>query len=602
MPERSPRRLAVLVGGGLLVAVVGIAILGVALAAEPQVVDVTSNWGAVTAETSEIEVVALIDNPNPVGVPPVLGIGYRVSMNEVVVARGSEGGVGISPGTNRLAFTIDVRNDLIDDWWVTHLNGGERSTLTIATRIRAPLGFEQPLPPDRRPIETDILEPMRATEPAVVDLGEAPFLVIEEQTAEWERATPQRMPVTVRARIANEHTAPIQLDGIAYAIRMNDVVLGEGETDEGFVVEPGETGTLVVTPVMETPLIVDWWVSHLRNGEVTTMSVEVSGIVTKAGNRTAVPLDFIGLSSVFRTDLLGTGETTVEPVASETDGFAFSQPEVGAIELGWGEVTDAVTEIEATVGLSRPDESPFLDLASLDLDQTVRINGVTVADDSTAVGTAPIREGTVPLLIHLDNSKVPEWWAAHLNGGESSTIEIDTVATVDVGMTTFPIDVPAEGRSFTTDLLSDLNVDAPRHVERGGSRPLTVHRTRASWGRATPTRAPVVVDVDVSNRAGAPVTISDVTYRVALNDVVLGDGVLDQAYTVAAGTDRTVRFLLVLDNSKMDEWWVSHIRNGERTTVEVELSATVRSRGFEQTVALDSPEPSPPIETDILGA
>lgn len=585
----------------MVVAVVGLTLLGVALAAEPRVAELQTGWGTVTPTTSEIEVVAVIDNPNPVGVPPVLGIGYRVSLNDVVVARGTERGVGVRPGRNRLAFSIAVQNDLIDDWWVTHLNGGERSTLTIAPRIRAPLGIEQPLPPERRSIETDILEPMRSTEETVVDLGDAPFLVIEEQTAAWERATPGEMPVTVRARIANEHSAPVGLDGIAYAIRMNDVVLGEGETAEPFVVAPGETATLSVTPVMHTPRIVDWWVSHLRNGEVTTMTVEVSGIVTKDGDRTAVPLDFIGLSSVFRTDLLGTGETSVEPVEAEAGGFSFSQPEIGAIELAWGEVTDAVTAVEATVGLSIPEESPFLDLASLEVDQTVRINGVTVADDSTSVGSTQIREGTVPLTIRLDNSKVPEWWAAHLNGGESSTIEIDSTVSVDVGMTTFPLEVPREERSFGTDLLAGLESDRPRHVERGGVRLLTVRGVDAEWGRATPARAPFVVDIDLSNRAGAPATISDVTYRVALNGVVLGDGVLDQTYTVAAGADRTVRFLIVLDNTKMDEWWVSHLRNGERTTAEIDLSATVRAGGFEQTVAFDSPGPSPPIETDILG-
>lgn len=591
------RRVAVVVV--LIVAVLGVVAVGFA---EPTVVSQTSEWGQVTPETSEIVVRAEVDNPNPVGIPAVFGLRYAVSLNEIVVARGVKPGVGFPAGRSQLAFTIRIDNTLIDDWWVTHLRAGERSTLTIRPWIQGPLGFDQTLPPERQTIETEILEPLQSTEPSPIELGDEPFLVLERQTATWGRATAERMPVTVEARMRNRHAAPISLDGVGYNISMNAVVLGNGTVSTGFSVDPGETATLSVTPILHTPRMVDWWVTHLRNGEETTMTVEVYGIVSKDGQQTAIPFDFMGLSSVFRTDLLGTGETSVEPIEPEGPGFDFQRPEVDRIGLAWGAVTDDVTEILATVDVEMPaGESPFLDLATLETEQTVTINGIRVASDTTEIGALPQDSGSLSFTIRMDNSKVPEWWAEHINRGERSTIAVTSQGTVDVGMTTFSLELPTREQGFSTDLLDDLNVAESQPVQSDGVQLLTIESVRATWGRATPETAPIRMTVTVSNRQRVDAAVTGFSYRVALNDVVLSNGTETQTYPIPAGSQRTIRFTMTLDNSRMDEWWVTHLRNGERSDVVIDLSATVESTGHSETVRLDRVEGAQPLTTDILG-
>ncbi len=566
----------------------------------PQVQDVSTEWGPVTEETAVIEVTVVLDNPNPVGVPPVAGLAYTASLNDVTVAEGRQGGVGLAPGTNRLELSVAVQNDRIDDWWVTHVNGDESSTLTIEPAVTGPLGLRAGLPPQTQPVETDFLGSLGTAEATTFEVEGEPFLRIGGGSARWGQATAETTPLVLSATLTNLHDAPIALDGLGYVVRMNDVTLGEGTDDGSFVVEPGTTETVELPAALDTPKLSDWWVSHLERDEVTDLSIEVFGIVERSGGETvAVPL--VNQSATVETDLLGGGATDVaaSDAAPEVD---VAPPTITGTSLGWGEVTDDTTEVEAVVGVDNPNpDSALAELLRLEVDQTVVINGVTVADDTTAVDEVPAGRGEVTFTARLDNSRVPRWWARHINDGERSTVTFRATGTADVGITAFPLSIPTREGSFSTDLLAGLNEDEPQPVTVGGTRVFTIVSTTGTWGTATAERAPVDVEAVLRNDGFTDVTVREVTYEVAIGDVVLADDVAPGSWTVSPGETETLALTMTLDNSRMDEWWVAHVRNGESSTLTIDVYATVEAGGSSERVRLDSIGGNRTIETDVLG-
>ena len=595
MNDRRRRHVA-----GFLVALCLLLLVAVALLGTPGVESVSSEWGAVSTETSEVRVTVSVHNPYPVAIPRVVDIGYVARLNDVVVAEGREEGVGLAPGRNTLRLSIPVRNDRIDDWWVTHVERNERSTMTIDARVEGPLGYSSPVPVQSQRIETAFLASLSTAEAVEVEVAGEPFVVIADQRAEWGEATAEATPVGFTANLTNEHDAPIRFDGLGYVVRTNDVVLGQGTQLEPVNVSPGETGTLSVAATLETQRMPAWWVTHLRQGERTNLSVVVFGVVDPAGG-VPVEVPLLERTAVIETDLLGTGESTFEPGVDAAPALDVTQPTVGETTLRWGAVTDETTAVEATVAFTNPNaDSALADLLALDLTHDVAINDVPVASGATHVDRLPTGEGTLTVVAELENSRVPEWWARHLNRGEHSTVRFDTGGRVDAGMTTFAVETPAEERQFSTNLLADLNSDQPGGVTLQGRRVLEVRSTRASWGRATPDAAPIRTSVRVRNDGPVAVTVRDLSYRVVLNGVVLADRDAPGSWTVAPGTTGRVDPTLVLDNARMAEWWPTHVRNGETSRLTVEVRATVEADGRSGRVTIDALGADYTVRTDVL--
>lgn len=597
MSHRGRRRAAILLVAASLLLLVAVAVLGA-----PQVESVSSEWGTVSNETSEVRVTVTVHNPYPVAIPRVIGVEYVARLNDVVVSEGREDGIGLAPGRNVLHLSIPIRNDRIDDWWVTHVERNERSTMTIDARVDGPLGYESPVPVQSQRIETAFLESLSTADDVEVEVAGAPFVVIGNQRAEWGPATAETTPVEFAADLTNRHDAPITFDGLGYAVRMNDVVLGEGTQLEPVNVTPGETGTLSVSARLRTQRMPAWWVSHLRRGERTDLTVVVFGVVDPAeGDPVEVPL--LERTAVIETDLLGTGEATVEPGVDVAPALDVGQPTVGETTLRWGAVTDETTAVEATVAFTNPNaDSALADLLALDLTHDVAINDVPVASGGTHVGRLPTGEGTLTVVAELNNSRVPAWWARHLNRGERSTVRFDTAGRVDAGMTTFAVETPAEERRFSTALLADLNSDEGQALTLRGRPVLEVRSTRATWGRATPTAAPIRTAVVVRNDGPVAVTVRDLAYRVVINGVVLADREAPGSWTVAPGTTGRVDPTLVLDNARMAEWWPTHVRNGETSRLTVTVRATVEAGGRSGRVTIDGLGADQTVRTDVLAA
>lgn len=568
---------------------------------QPTVRSVENDFGRITNETSMIHSEVVLDNPNDRSIPATATIDYEMAMNDIEVASGRKRGVKLASGKNVLAMNATLDNSKIPAWWVTHVNNNETTVVTTTGRVSVdglPVGFD--LPTRRQHIETNLLGALSNTSDRRMAVANESILLVTDQSTSWETATQERTPARFAADMENVHDHPVRLDGTVYEVRMNGVVVGQGTTDDAIRLSPGESGTFVTRVTLDTQKMQGWWVRHLQNSETTRFSVEVYGVVVDDGERKRVPLSLYETRGRFGTDLLGNGSTSVERLPAESaDGFA--RPELVDQESRWGEVTDERTAIVTNATVSNPNAGELDGILDVQLDRTTRINGVAAADGSTTVEDLEAGNTTLTLRSHMDHDAVPRWWARHLNNGEHSTVRTTTNGTVDVGVTTLPVDLPDRSSTVETDLLRGLNNDTDRPVESdGGRKLLTVERTEASWGEATADRAPLTIRMTVRNEQSVPATLRDMTYRTRINDVTLANGTDDEAYVIAPHEQRTIELSLELDNSKMAVWWPTHVRNDERSVLQTRLYATVEAGGLTERVEFDSVAGNTTVETDLL--
>jgi len=600
----SRRRVRRFVAGSaavvLLLAVVLAALVATGVLAAPSVGSVESEWGTVTADTTAIETTATVTNPNPVAVPGVVDVAYEARLNDVVLARGERSGVGFPTGTSRLRLSTAMANERIADWWVAHVEAGESSKLRVAATVSGP-GFSRQVPAQRSTVETDLLGGFATDDARTVRFRGDPFLVVGNQTAAWGDANASVTPLAVSSAVENVHDYPVALDGVDYVVETNGVTLAAGRQRSGIDVAPGETETLDVRMGLDSAKMADWWATHVRAGERSTFSVELHGLVERDGAYERVPIRVYERSLELETDVLGGGAASVRARSPPERDADFERPRILAADREWGAVTDATTAVRTRVAIDNPNDDERLnELLALDATQRTAINDVTVARGGHRTDGLGSGRSTFAFVSEMNNSKVPAWWARHLDAGERSTVTTTPGVRADLGFTTVDVAVPNRSSEFRTDLLAGMGGDSET-VAVGGEPALTVRSEAAEWGRATPETAPVLVNATLANERAVPVTVTAIDYRVALNDVVLADRTVPETYRVAPGETRTVGFDMALDNGRMDEWWVTHVRRGESTNVSVAVTATVETPRGTETAELDSLSRNGTMTTDVLG-
>ncbi|MWG35841.1 LEA type 2 family protein [Halomarina oriensis] len=306
----------------LLVAasVVGAYTLG--LVGRPAVTDVENRFGDVDRNETTIRTDLALSNPNPVGVR--LGgasVDYTVYMNDVEMAQGGRDGVNLPRGDSELGFTTQMDNERIPAWWVSHIENDERTEVTIDASVHSStLGRSFDLP-QRRTIETDIIGQFRSTEDRPVNANQPlvsdPVLVVRETDAQWGEVTEARTPIDASMTVYNPKSVPYVVTEIGYNVTMNDVPVGNGTTDEGYVIPAGAEKTVGTTMAIDNSRLDEWWVTHLRNDQVTEMRIDFHATIRLPNGETVrVPLDALTYTKTIETDIFGTKNASTNGSAS----------------------------------------------------------------------------------------------------------------------------------------------------------------------------------------------------------------------------------------------------------------------------------------------
>lgn len=294
-----------LVAGGAFVA----GFLGV-----PTVERVDNQFGGVNETHTTIETELVINNPNPVGVRlGGLSVDYSVSMNGITMATGQKQGLGIGTGNSTINLTTYLKNERVPEWWVSHINNGESTNMTISATVHSGLiGQSASFQPASETIETDILGQFNSSEDrpinANIALVDDPVLIIKETSANWGEATSSTTPIQMRFDVYNPKNAPIVISNIGYNITMNDIQVGQGETAETEEIPPQSTETVSFTTDIKNQKLDEWWVSHIENNQVTELRIDFYAEVQPPGSDDTirVPLDDLTYTKTIETDFFGT--------------------------------------------------------------------------------------------------------------------------------------------------------------------------------------------------------------------------------------------------------------------------------------------------------
>lgn len=246
--------------------------------------------------------------------------------------------------------------------------------------------------------------------------------------------------------------------------------------------------------------------------------------------------------------------------------YLMGSPSVVGVENRFGAVDQATTEIRTDVIVENP--APVgVALGDAAVEYAVSLNDVRMADGRrTGIRLDPGRT-TVPLSTRMSNGKIPEWWVTHVRNGERSVLSVD--AAVVSGTLGRELSAPTITRRIDTDVVSgfDSAETRPLNATVGGSNRtvLYLNRTEAAWGTVTDNRTDVQMTLTVYNPNSHPVAVSAIDYDIRMNGVEVGSGTTDGTRAIPPESRRTIQATTTIRNDKLDEWWVTHVRNHQTT-------------------------------------
>jgi len=277
------------------------------------------------------------------------------------------------------------------------------------------------------------------------------------------------------------------------------------------------------------------------------------------------------------------------------------RPRVESVDNNWGTVEENRSEVVTRIAVDNPLLLRVGDGVA-NVRYTVAMNDVTFADEREKQVRLQGRDDVVTVRTWVDNDEIPDWWVTHVNRNETTTVRVDPAVALEYGDVDVPADRLTRERTFRTDLLEPLQTERTRDFSAFNRTVLVVNETDARWGDATAERTPINASATVTNPLPAPIPITNVSYTVRMNGIVVGQGQAGQQTLVPAESTRTIRANATIDNSELDEWWVTHLRNDETTQLSVDFNATVEYAGIERELPLDFVSYNRTFETDVFAS
>jgi len=269
------------------------------------------------------------------------------------------------------------------------------------------------------------------------------------------------------------------------------------------------------------------------------------------------------------------------------------KPEIRGISYSWGKVTEDTTEILVNINVYNPNPFP---IPLKDVAMDVYMNGIKMGEGHAIKAEIEAKsESTVVVAIDLDNNKIPEWWASHIRNGEKTAIDIKGYLVFDLKVFDFkyPIEIP---KSLETNILSTLSTNKPRMISTDSIN-ITVKTISTRWGNVSE-YTEIVTIAEIYNDNPYPISMSNFSYIIKMNGVEVGRGSDNLNAVIPPKSDAKITLISKIENSKLKEWWISHIRNGERTDVEILIKPVVEIAGKKKEFTLT--EQSFELKTSIL--
>jgi LEA14-like dessication related protein len=279
--------------------------------------------------------------------------------------------------------------------------------------------------------------------------------------------------------------------------------------------------------------------------------------------------------------------------------FLSSQPAVSGIDNRFAGVSGTTTVVESDLTVHNP--NPIgASLGGLTVDYAIEMNGIRMATGVKEGVSVPKGSSTVPMTTRLANERLPAWWVSHIRNGERTRLAVNA----DVHSSTLgsSFGAPKVTRPVETDIISafDSTEDRPVGSSPTGGPILVVRETSAQWGEVSASSTPIDMEFVVHNPNTYAVPVSELGYRATMNGVEMGNGTTEGQGVIPPGGTRTIEATTTLNTQHIDEWWVTHLENGQETRVRIDFSARFDLPTGTVEVPLDPLTYTRTIETDIF--
>lgn len=278
----------------------------------------------------------------------------------------------------------------------------------------------------------------------------------------------------------------------------------------------------------------------------------------------------------------------------------------------WGSVTAERSEVLTTLRVENP--YPFRLQAgyALDIDYAVTMNGVAMGEGRRNYLAIPQGTSRVVQSTFLDNDRLDEWWRAYVAAGETLRLTVDGSAAFQTPLGTVTYDLPGvervrfeNRRPIADSVAGALNRLEGRYVSEqqlrvGGLRGnftvgVVVEETRVRWTQTHGNGTALRVALRVHNPSEVVPLVLDADalgVRFAANGVVLAEknatapvfADVTQREVLSPGETRTVVVRVPIKEAHIDDWFVRHVRRGERSRLQVTVDLAVRPPGGSETL------------------
>ncbi len=254
---------------------------------------------------------------------------------------------------------------------------------------------------------------------------------------------------------------------------------------------------------------------------------------------------------------------------------SIGKPDIKNVTYSWGEVNESTTEILVNIDVYNPNPFP---IPLKDVIVNVYMNGIDMGRGHAIKAEIPANsESTIVVAICLDNNRIPEWWVSHVRNGEETMMDIKGDLVFDLKV--FDFKLPLEfSNPIRTDILSSM-LSKPETVSIDGLTEITIKSIESHWGNVNDRWTEIITIANIYNPNPYPILIISFDYTIKMNGILVGKGSEDLNAVIPPKSDTKLTLITKIVNDKLKEWWVTHIKNGEKSTVEIEIRPKVKVAG-----------------------
>ncbi len=273
-----------------------------------------------------------------------------------------------------------------------------------------------------------------------------------------------------------------------------------------------------------------------------------------------------------------------------------SKPRIEEIKYSWGKVNESTTEIIVNVKVYNPNPFP---IPLKDVIMDIYMNGIKMGEGHAIKANIPANsESTIVVAIYLDNSKIPKWWVSHIRNGEETTVNVKGDLVFDLKLFEFKFPI-GFSRTIKTNILSSVSLSKPETISIDNLANIEIRSVNSRWGNVNDKWTEIVTTADVYNPNTFPINVISFDYTIRMNGILVGNGSEYLNTVIPPKSDAKLKLVTKIMNDRLKDWWVTHIKNGERTKVEIDIKPKVKVAGREISFTLT--KQTFEIRTDFLG-